>query len=225
MKECRKCCLLKNKEYYHQDKSRKDGLLDWCKKCKIESRQIWHKNNLDKDRISKKRYSQRHSDEILEKQRLFHVNNPDYGANKAKEYRERLGKKYNERIREQDKEKRTNDPFYAMKRRISGTLYASIVKYGFKKQSKSSKLLGCSYVEFKSHIERLFDSEMNWNNYSITWTYDHICPCNQAQNEEELIKLQHYSNLRPYKDNFKKSDSKTLEGEIKCEELLGRRWL
>ena len=124
-----------------------------------------------------------------------------------------------------DKQKRKNDPLYAMKRRVSGTLYTSIVKRGFKKRSKSYQLLGCSYEEFKLHIESQFDLTMNWNNYGTVWTYDHICPCSQAQNEKELIKLQHFTNWRPYKDNFKKSDLKTLEAEIKCKELLKREWI
>ena len=56
---------------------------------------------------------------------------------------------------------------------------------------------------------------------------DHICPCAQAQNEEELIKLQHYSNFQwlPAEDNLKKYDSKTPDAEQKCIELLNREWI
>ena len=65
---------------------------------------------------------------------------------------------------------------------------------------------------------------MNWDNYGSVWTYDHICPCAQAETEEELIKLQHYLNIRPYKDNLVKSDNKTPEGDDMCRLLLGREW-
>jgi len=55
---------------------------------------------------------------------------------------------------------------------------------------------------------------------------DHICPCAQAQNEEELIKLQHYSNFRwlPAKENLIKSSNRVPEAEEMCKTLLGRDW-
>jgi hypothetical protein len=56
---------------------------------------------------------------------------------------------------------------------------------------------------------------------------DHICPCAQAKNQEELIKLQHYSNFRwlSAEENLSKSDNWTLEAEQKCRELLDRDWI
>ena len=45
---------------------------------------------------------------------------------------------------------------------------------------------------------------MNWNNYGLWngelnygWDIDHIIPISSAKTEEEIIKLNHYSNLRP----------------------------
>jgi hypothetical protein len=48
---------------------------------------------------------------------------------------------------------------------------------------------------------------MNWDNYSFRgWHIDHIIPLTSAKNEEELIKLCHYTNLQPLwaKDNLSK---------------------
>ena len=71
---------------------------------------------------------------------------------------------------------------------------------------------------------------MTWDNYGSYWSIDHICPCNQAQTEEELIKLQHHKNLRPMithgpDGNFAKSDNKTEEAQKLCLELLERDWI
>ena len=44
--------------------------------------------------------------------------------------------------------------------------------------------------------------------------------------KQELLKLQHYSNLRwlPASDNMYKSDKWTPDGASICKQLLGREW-
>lgn len=73
-----------------------------------------------------------------------------------------------------------------------------------KKNTKTTELLGCSYIEFRIHIEKQWESWMNWDNYGAydlsghrTWNIDHITPLSSANNEEELLKLFHYTNCRP----------------------------
>jgi hypothetical protein len=53
---------------------------------------------------------------------------------------------------------------------------------------------------------------MNWDNYgnpkdgmleyNKTWDIDHITPTSSAITEEELIKLNHYTNLKPLCSKF-----------------------
>ncbi len=80
----------------------------------------------------------------------------------------------------------------------------SIREKGFSKKTKTYKILGCSFEEFKIYIENKFESWMNWENhgkyngeYNIYWQYDHIIPLSTAKTEEELIMLNHYSNFQP----------------------------
>jgi hypothetical protein len=101
----------------------------------------------------------------------------------------------------------------------------------YKKTQKSADMLGMPIDEVLKHIESLWQPGMSWKNKGKRgpdgWDIDHICPCSQAQNEEELIKLQHYTNLRPMWaiDNRTKNDFKTPEGEDVCQKLLGREWI
>jgi hypothetical protein len=48
---------------------------------------------------------------------------------------------------------------------------------------------------------------MNWDNHG-EWHIDHKIPLSTAKNEEELYKLNHYTNLQPLwsTDNLKKSN-------------------
>jgi hypothetical protein len=50
---------------------------------------------------------------------------------------------------------------------------------------------------------------MTWENWSPTgWHVDHIIPLSSGKTESELLKLNHYTNLKPLwaKDNLAKSN-------------------
>lgn len=77
------------------------------------------------------------------------------------------------------------------------------------KKNHSIEYLGIDIESYKKYLQQLFDSRMNWNNYGIKgWHIDHIIPISSAKNEEELIKLFHYTNTQPLwaEDNLKKSN-------------------
>ena len=98
----------------------------------------------------------------------------------------------------------------------------------YRKTRKSSDLLGISIEDALKYISDKWQPGMSWENKGANgWDVDHICPCFQAKTEEELIKLQHYTNLAPMwsMDNRIKCGSKTKEGEELCKILLGRDWI
>ena len=49
---------------------------------------------------------------------------------------------------------------------------------------------------------------MCWNNYATYWQLDHIIPISWAKTEEDVYKLNHYSNFQPlnWLKNIKKSN-------------------
>ena len=38
---------------------------------------------------------------------------------------------------------------------------------------------------------------MTWENYGIYWEYDHIIQLATALNEDDLLRLNHYTNFQP----------------------------
>ena len=64
--------------------------------------------------------------------------------------------------------------------------------------------MGCSFEEFKEYIQSQFESWMTWKNYgsyngkkNSRWQFDHRIPMASAITEEDIIKLNHYTNLQP----------------------------
>ena len=112
---------------------------------------------------------------------------------------------------------------------------------GYKKESKTYDILGCSHEFLVSYIESQFKPWMTWNNrgrYNGTrdfgWDVDHIIPLSSVESGEDLIRLCHYTNLRPlcsYENRVIKRDkidfnlinqSPTIP---EIEELMGKRHL
>jgi hypothetical protein len=105
-------------------------------------------------------------------------------------------------------EKYKHDPLKNLKMRLRGRIRESIEFTGFKKKTKTENILGCSYSFFKSYLEQRFLPGMSWENRNL-WHIDHIFPIASAKTEKEVIKLNHYTNLRPLwaTDNLRKRDS------------------
>jgi hypothetical protein len=93
-------------------------------------------------------------------------------------------------------EYKKDDTLYKFYTSIRQLVRQSINGKGYTKKSQTHEILGCDFETFKLHIERQFTKGMSWDNRS-KWHIDHIYPISLAQNEEEAIKLNHYTNLRP----------------------------
>lgn len=118
--------------------------------------------------------------------------------------------KYKQSKNEYMKERRSKDPLFKLSNNIRNLIKNS---FNSKKPAKTESILGCSMEQFKSYIEKRFDENMTWDNYGTYWEYDHVIPVSKAYDEEELIYLNRYYNLRPLpkEKNRKKSDSWELE--------------
>jgi hypothetical protein len=109
------------------------------------------------------------------------------------------------------------DSAYKLRQDISALVGRVLRDRGYTKKSKTFDMLRCTHEELLRYLGPKPEGCVH---------LDHMCPCSQAQNEAELIKLQHHVNLRwlAADDNLKKSDVRTVEAEQKCRELLGREW-
>lgn len=165
----------------------------------------YRKKNRKKIQISKKEYYNNNAESIKNKEKIYRAENPD----KIKFKNERYYKKNKKNIIEQQKlyysNRINNDSLYKMTRNIRSLVYSSFRAKGLNKKTKTEFIIGCSFKEYKQHINSLLEPWMNDNNYGAyninkprTWNIDHIIPIASAQSIKDLIKLNHYTNLRPF---------------------------
>jgi hypothetical protein len=188
-----------HKEYQENNKdkisqSKKQWIsIDANRKKTNKNGNIWKKNN--KDKINT--YKQKNKDKI----KIYHKQYQENNKEKIKEY-------YKERI--------LNEPLYKLKTIYRRIVTLSIKRKGYTKKTRTYQILGCSYQEFKNHLESKFQPWMSWDNYgkyngelNYGWDIDHIIPLSSANSEEEMLKLNHYTNLQPlcsYTNRYIKKD-------------------
>jgi hypothetical protein len=177
-----------NKEYYFKNKEYKVKVLlseDEKKENRRISTKKWRDNNKDYNI----EYKKQNIDKISEYQKEYNL------LNKSELNKKRMIRKKN---------RYNNDLNYRLKTNIRNIIVKAFKRNGFSKDSKTLDILGCSFEDFKLHLESRFDEWMNWDNKGLYngelnygWDIDHIIPISSAEKEEDLYKLNHYTNLRP----------------------------
>jgi hypothetical protein len=160
---------------------------------RLEKIRITEEKRLERIRI-KEEYLQ--SEEYQEHQRLL-------------KDRQRLSvmRKFNRRMEE---------PLFKFKKLLRNNIRNSFKRGGFSKTSQACEILGADWDVVKKYFESKFKPGMTWENMGL-WHIDHILPISMATCEEDVIRLNHYTNLQPLwaDDNIKKSDKLTNEGYFK----------
>jgi hypothetical protein len=130
--------------------------------------------------------------------------------------------KHKEHKKTNKKKRLTIDSEFRLKNNIASLIRDSFKRKGYKKNTKTFNILGIDYQGFFNHIEKQFTNNMNWGNIK-EWEIDHIIPISIARNVDEIIKLNHHTNLRPLwkTENRRKSDKILEEHKWLMYKLLG----
>lgn len=184
-KICSKCNIKKNLIDFPKDKNRFDGYYVYCKECR---KNLYLLNSTNRKEKSKQYYyenKEQNYNKILERNKLWRKNNPNYTT-----------------------ERKKIDPIFKLikntRRRLKRFLDINYIT----KRSKTFEIIGCTPQQLKEHIEKQFTDGMSWDLMGENIHIDHIIPLSSAKTEEEIYKLCHYTNLQPLwaKDNLKKSN-------------------
>jgi hypothetical protein len=189
-----------NKEYREKNKEKiAENKKKWCEanKEKIKKRREEYKE-INKEVISEKNkeYREKNKEKIKE----YREKNKE----KIKEYRKEYRKKNRDKINEYERNKRKIDELYWLKTKLRSTISDSLRYKGYTKNTKTFEILGCTFEELKVYLESKFEPWMNWENRGLYngepnygWDIDHIIPLSIGNTMDEIIKLNHYTNLSP----------------------------
>lgn len=110
-----------------------------------------------------------------------------------------------EKINNYIKNKTKNDTLFAFTRSARLLICNAFKRKNAIKIKKTVEILGCSIPYFKKHIESNFKDGMSWINRN-KWHIDHKKPLCTAKTIDDIIELNHYTNLQPLWaiDNLKK---------------------
>lgn len=223
-KECRNKYLkeyhLKNKEkankisreYYKKHKEKMNKQSKEYQQNNKESiklkRTIYNNINKEKIKKRKKEYYENNKERILKKDKEYYLENKERIIERNNLYFDKNKQKLIKIKNERQKEKRKNDNIYRLKCQSREMLKDSFKRKTKKKNKHTEEILGCSIDYFVNYLLQTYK-----NNYGVEWNkkekihIDHVIPLKNANTEEDVIRLCHYSNLQllKAKDNLCKS--------------------
>jgi hypothetical protein len=128
-----------------------------------------------------------------------------YSANKARITKRQMA--YN-------KMRRESDPIFKLSEIVRVLVCTAMRRKGYSKKTKTYEIIGCSFAELNRHL--IASARRNYGGKFFPkrpYHIDHIQPLATAKTEEEVLKLNHYSNLQYLypRDNLRKSDKFTPE--------------
>jgi len=187
------------------------------KKCLICEEQYLgnKKQKYCTSKCNSKAYYLRNKETVLSRHKEWLNNNRDKVRetsrkwySKNKEHMRVYRKSRAEINRKYWKERRAKDAVFRIKNNLRNRLNAVLNA----KNSSATKLVGCSWKEFRAHLESKFTEGMSWDNYGKNgWHLDHVKPLDafDLTKEGEIKKACHYTNLQPLWaiDNLKKGNS------------------
>lgn len=202
-KKCKKCNKIKditnfriiNKKYY----------FSYCKECERKISHEYKEKNSEKI----KQYYEKNKNIFNKKKREYYQEHKEEEKNRIKKYKLENKQKIKEYRKKYD-----NKEHNKIKSKIRCAIRFSFKRKGINKSLKTEKIISITFDDFYKYLLETYKK-----NYGYEWDekevvhIDHIIPLSTAKNEEEIIKLCHYTNLQllKEKDNLEKSNKTNWE--------------
>lgn len=251
-KRCAKCGETKSVSEFHKNKCKVDGLCGYCKTChnkqvaervaknpdkrkeickksrdgrkdKIaEYNKEYREKNLDRVKVWQKEWCDAHKEHLKQYRRENYKRNQERISKRHKAYNQMNRVRNNERMRT----RRKTDFMYNLRCRLHAVIKSAFVRRNVIKTTKAVELLGCSLDFLATYLLQNMSTNLTLKENGLPEDYqiDHIIPCSWANTAEELVKLQHYTNLRlvPATENMSRGDKECPEALELIKIILGR---
>jgi hypothetical protein len=177
MKICTRCKVAKPLDLFGKNKRKKDGKHYVCSDCMKEKMNILRSTAEGQKKANEASRKSRATPKGLLRSRMSVLRHAKTHPNGIYA-------------------KRKNDPLFKLSCNLRSLIGICIKNQGYSKKTRTAAILGCDYEFFHLYMEMQFKPGMNWDNQG-EWHIDHKTPISWAKTEEEVIKLNHYTNLQP----------------------------
>jgi hypothetical protein len=152
----------------------------------------------------KKEYYLENKEKLSKVKKEYRKENSEKIRMKNKKYRDDNIEKVRENRRMRYKERVKSDLLYVLKRAISSSIRKSLNDKKLTKEQRTEYILGCTIIDFQIYLEGKFEDWMTWKNRGLYngelyygWDIDHKIPLSTAKTEDDIIKLNHFTNFQP----------------------------
>lgn len=211
---CKPCKKVRDAKGFQKNKAKRS-----------KTAEAYRQNNKDKIKAIDAAYYSKNRDRLDEKAKQYRIDNiarcRELARASSKKHRSKEPLVYRAKVKAYEsknkekiaavrsahrKAKRLSDPVFYLQTSIRNRINESIKRKGFTKRSSTYATLGCDWEFFKTHIERQFTPRMCWEKMGSEIHLDHIVPISTAATEDDVVALNHFTNLRPMwaKDNQSK---------------------
>jgi hypothetical protein len=192
------------KEYYRNNKEKFSDYYQENKDSILENRKDYYENNKGDKKDYNKKYREENIDSLKEYNKNYYQENKENLIDRQKEYYFENIDKHRKYQREYNSKRLKEDYLYKLYKNTGSLISKSFKANGYKKSSRTHEILGCSFEEFKLYLESKFEDWMTWDNKGLYngelnygWDIDHIIPISNSKTKEDVVLLNHFTNLQP----------------------------
>lgn len=210
-KKCSRCGEKKKIDEFSRQSSHKDGLCTHCKECNKLLNKGNYKKCLSAIKVTQKNYREKFPEKVKSIEKKWRKKNYKKYCETQSKWRKNNPEKLKSIRKKADTRKRST-PRGKLSCNVSSAIGRSL--YGTKDGHRWESLVGYMVGELKIHLEKLFQPDMNWENYG-KWHVDHKIPISAFNFEKpediDFKKCWALSNLQPLwaLENFSKHDNLT----------------
>lgn len=181
-----------------------------CPECQAIRARKWYEENLELCKLRDKA-------RLLERKKSgYYKIIPSYRyTTKKKQYLKEYTEKNKDKLKEKAKKRkrkyREECPLFRLTENLRSLIHSTFRTKGVRKTRRTLEILGCSIKDFHEYLKQTAINRYGFWDENQKYHIDHIIPLITGNTEEEVIKLNHYTNLQLLypEDNLKKG-TKTI---------------
>jgi hypothetical protein len=173
-KKCSKCKIVFSVDNFPEDKSKKSGYRNFCKKCYKQYLKEYREKNKQYFTSYRKKVYEENKEEIKKKSLDYYYNNREKRIQQIILNKEKNKTYYREYHKNYVKERSKKDIKFKLKRKIGNLVYQKLKNN--KNNFSWQDILDFTVDELIYHLEALMKKGMTWENYGKKWHIDHRVP-------------------------------------------------